>query len=256
VRVLLVPSSVAERGRRHRQFLTSVLLNDNVAIDAGCLGLYRPPRQQQRIRHLFLSHTHLDHLASLAAFLDNAYTGDGNCVTIYGNDAVLDCLHRDFFNDRLWPNLIRISESRPPYLRLQQLEPGKAVEAAGLRVTPVPVNHPVPTMGFLVEEGTKAVLFSSDTGPTETCWQYANRAVDLRAVFLEATFPESLAWLAEVAGHLTPSLFAQEVRKVTKSVPFIAVHIHPRHRRQVVIELKALGLANLKIGRLGVPYSF
>jgi cAMP phosphodiesterase len=256
VRVTLVPSSVGERGRRHRQFLTSFLLNDTVAIDAGSLGLYRTPRHQQRIRHLFLTHTHLDHLASLAAFIDNAYTGDGNCVTLYGNDAVLDCLRRDFFNNRVWPDLIRISQERPPYLRLQQLEPGQPVHVEGLRVTPIPVNHTVPTLGFLVEEGTKAILFPSDTGPTEACWQYANGAADLRGVFLEATFPEELAWLAEVAGHLTPSLFAQEVRKVTKPVPFIAVHIHPRYRAQVVRELKALGLANLKIGRLGVPYSF
>jgi cAMP phosphodiesterase len=252
----MVPSTVGERDRGRRQFLTSFLLNDTVAIDAGCLGLYRTPRHQQRIRHLFLSHTHIDHLASLATFLDNAYTGDGNCVTIYGSDSVLDCLRRDYFNDRLWPNLIRISESRPPYLRLQQLEPGQPVEVNGLRVTPVPVNHPVPTMGFLVEEGTKAVLFPSDTGPTEVCWQYANRAGDLRAVFLEATFPNSMAWLAELAGHLTPSLFGQEVRKVTKPVVFIAVHIHSRHRGEVVRELKALGLPNLKIGRVGVPYSF
>jgi ribonuclease BN (tRNA processing enzyme) len=256
VRVTLVPSSVAERGRRLRQFLSSYLINDTVAIDAGSLGLYRTARHQRRIRHLFLTHTHLDHLASLATFIDNTYTGDGNCVTLYGSDTVLDCLQRDIFNDRLWPDLVRISQDRPPYFRLQQLEPERPVTVAGLRVTPIPVQHSVPTFGFLVEEGTKAVLFSSDTGPTEACWLYANRAADLRAVFLEATFPEALAWLAEVAGHLTPSLFAQEVRKVHKPVPFIAVHIHPRHRTQVVRELKALGLANLKIGRMGVSYSF
>jgi ribonuclease BN (tRNA processing enzyme) len=256
VRVILVPSSVGTRDRQRRQLLTSFLINDNVAIDAGCLGLYRTPRHQQRIRHLFLSHTHIDHLASLATFIDNAYTGDGSCVTVYGSDTVLDCLRRDYFNDRIWPNLIRISETRPPYLHLQQLEPGKPVEAGGLRVTPVPVNHPVPTLGFLVEEGTKAVLFPSDTGPTEACWQLANRAADLRAVFLEATFPESLAWLAELAGHLTPSLFAQEARKMTKPVHLFAIHLHPRHRAQVIRELKALGLANLKIARLGVAYSF
>jgi ribonuclease BN (tRNA processing enzyme) len=247
---------VPEPGQPPRQFLTSYLLNETVALDAGCLGLHRTPREQARVRHILLSHTHLDHLASLPMLLDNTYQSGSGCVTVYGNDAVLDCLRRDVFNDRLWPDFIRLSGERPPFLRLERLEPGRPVEVEGLRITPVPVDHAVPTLGFLVEAGSAAVLFPSDTGPTEAIWQRANATANLRAVFLEATFPQAMAGLAEVSRHLTPPLFAAEVRKLRRPARLIAVHISPRFYSEVVDELQALGLPNLEIGQPGKTYEF
>jgi cAMP phosphodiesterase len=255
VQVTLVPSSVDAR-HPQQQLLTSYLIGEAVAIDAGCLGLHGTPAEQARVKHLFVSHSHLDHVASLAAFLTNAYTGDGNCVTIYGSDAVLDSLHRDLFNDRVWPDLFRLSTEMPAHLKVQQLQPDRPVECAGLRLTPVPVNHTVPTLGFLVEDATSAVVIPSDTGPTEAIWERANRADNLKAVFLEATYPNAQHELADLARHLTPALFAGEVRKLQRPVRYLAVHISPRWREQIVRELEALGIPSLEIGKLGSTYSF
>jgi ribonuclease BN (tRNA processing enzyme) len=130
------------------------------------------------------------------------------------------------------------------------------VELEGLRITPVPVHHAVPTFGFLVEDAAGAVAFSSDTGPTDELWARAGARANLRAVFLEASFPDALGWLAEASGHLTPARFAAELRKLPRPVPAIAVHIKPRYREQVVKELLALGQPELQIGRFGVPYEF
>jgi ribonuclease BN (tRNA processing enzyme) len=256
VRVTLVPSSVGGVGRSQNQFLTSFLVNDTVAIDAGSIGLYGGPAEQARVKHLLLSHTHSDHLATLPVFLLNAYQGDGDCVTVYGSEVVLDCLRRHVFNDVLSPNFIRISEQRPPYLKLQALKPGEPLEVGGLRVTPVPVHHAVPTLGFILEDSGATVLIPSDTGPTQEIWERGRTKRNLKAVFLEAALPNSMAWLAEVAGHLTPALFAAEVAKLGGTARFFAVHITPNHRRQVVKELKALGLANVEVAECGKPYSF
>jgi ribonuclease BN (tRNA processing enzyme) len=256
MRVILVPGWVSGGPERQQQYLTSLLVNDTVALDAGGLGFYRTPREQARVKHVFLSHSHQDHVASLPMFLDNTYSGDGDCVTVYGSAAVLDSLRSDVFNGRLWPNFIQLSAERPPYLKLRQIEAGETVEAGGLRVTAVPVVHTVPTFGFIVEDGAAAFVFSADTAPTEEIWQRANRTPHLKAVFLEATFPDEMAWLADVAKHLTPSQFLAEVRKLQRPVPVIAVHLHPRHRRQVIKELRALKLSNLQIGRFDWPYEF
>ena len=255
MRITLVPSSTADDSSSY-QYLTTVLLNDTVALDAGCLGLYGSVEEQARIKHIFLSHSHIDHLASLPVFLNTIFTGDPDCVTVYGGETVLDCLHRDVFNDRLWPNFIRISAEGGPYLKLQTLHSGQPVEVEELRITPVAVNHVVPTMGFLVEDAGAAVVFSSDTGSTETIWELANRTPKLKAVFLEVTFPDAQAWLADISKHLTPSPFGQEARKVKRPVPFIAVHHHLRGRDQVIKDLEALSLPHLAIGRFGVPYEF
>jgi ribonuclease BN (tRNA processing enzyme) len=91
VRITLVPSSTAGNGGP-LQFLTSVLLNDTVALDAGCLGMDAGLAEQERVKHVFLSHTHIDHLASLPVFLNTVFTGDEDCVTVYGTEPVLNCL--------------------------------------------------------------------------------------------------------------------------------------------------------------------
>jgi ribonuclease BN (tRNA processing enzyme) len=251
-----VPSSVGGKRMRQTQFLTSYLVNDAVAIDAGSLGFYRSPRKQALIKHLFLSHSHLDHVASLPAFLDNTYNPEADPVIVYGGAETLECLRRDLFNDRLWPNFLQPPPPRPPFLKLQMLEPGVPVAVAGLRLTPVPVCHAVPTLGFIVEEPGATVVFPSDTGPTEEIWVRSSAAANLKAVFLEACFPNELGWLADVARHLTPALFAAEAAKLKQPATFIAVHVHPRHRERVVEELAALGLPNLQIGQFGVPYEF
>jgi cAMP phosphodiesterase len=255
--VTLVPSCVGGKERTQNQFLTSFLINDTVVLDAGSIGLYGTPEDQARVKHLLLSHTHSDHLATLPTFLLNAYKGDGNCVTVYGSEVVLDCLRQHIFNDVFSPNFIRISEVRPAYLRLQVIQPGVAIELDGLRVTPVPVHHAVPTLGFIVEDQAAAVLFPSDTGPTQEIWDRSKKIRNLKAVFLEAALPNSMAWLAEIAGHLTPALFALEVAKLDRATArFLAVHITPNHRRQVVKELKALGLDNVEVAAFGKPYTF
>jgi ribonuclease BN (tRNA processing enzyme) len=169
---------------------------------------------------------------------------------------VLECLRRDLFNDRMWPDFIRISTQRPPYLRLQEVRAGETLTVDGLQVTPVPVNHTVPTFGYLIADQQATVAIVSDTGPTEAIWERANEYANLKAVFLEATMPNALTWLADLAKHLTPSQFARETQKLKRPARWIAVHIHPRYREQTIRELEALGIPGLEIGRFGVPYVF
>jgi ribonuclease BN (tRNA processing enzyme) len=177
-------------------------------------------------------------------------------VTVYGNAHVLDCLRRDVFNNRLYPDFLEISTFRPPYLKLCELTSGQAVEAGGLRVTAVAVNHVVPALGYVIEDDTAAVVIPGDTGPTEEIWQVAAGRPNLRAVFLECTFPRAMGWLAEVAHHLTPELYAQQVGKLPRSVRFITVHVHPRHQDEVRSELEALALPWTEVGEPGVTYLF
>jgi ribonuclease BN (tRNA processing enzyme) len=238
------------------QFLSSYLLNESVAIDAGSLGFFHTPAEQARIRHVLITHTHIDHIASLPIFVENAYEGKRDCVTIHGSTAVLDCIRRDVFNDRVWPDFLAMSTPEAPFLKLETLEAHKTVELEGLRFTPVPVNHVVPTFGFLVEGDGAAVVVASDTGPTDELWVRANATPNLKAVFLEATFPNAMTWLANASKHLTPAQFAAEARKLSVPAALIAVHIKARFHDQVVKELLALGLPNVEIGQFGKPYTF
>jgi ribonuclease BN (tRNA processing enzyme) len=254
MRVRLLPSAPGKK--EGAQFLSTFLVNDEVAIDAGSLGLYGHPRDQARIRHVFLTHSHADHLATLPIFVENAYEGRAESVIVYGHPAVLASVREDIFNDRVWPDFVRLSRPESPYLRLQALADEVPVEVAGLRLTPVPVEHVVPTYGFIVENGSTAVVFGGDSGPTTRLWELARANPRLTAAFVECTFPDSMHELADVSAHMTPATFAREVKKLPASVQIVAIHIKPRYRSEVLAELTRLALSNLTIGKSGTEYSF
>jgi len=257
VKVTLVPSTVTGGGPEHYQYCSSAVLNDSIAIDAGCLGFCQSPQEQAKIRHVLISHTHIDHVASLPIFVENVYDGKRDCVTLYGSAAVLDGCQRDLFNDRLWPDFLTLSKNRDaPFVKTAPFEAGQTIELEGLKITAVALNHVVPTVGFVVEDPHSAVAFVSDTAPTDEIWEVAGKTPNLKAVFLEATFPNDLSWLADVSKHLTPALMAAELKKLARPVRIIIVHIKARYQTRVMAELEALNLPGLEIGQFAVPYSF
>ncbi len=254
MKITLVESSVGSG--KQLQVLASYIINDVVVLDVGSIGFVSPVEVQRRIKHVLISHSHIDHTASLPIFLDNVYAPGQDCVRIYGSEGLLECLQTHIFNDRVWPDMIRLSKDETPFRRLYYLEDETPVEIENLKITPVELDHIVPTFGFVVEDQDAAIAFVSDTRPTQKIWSIVNQTENLRAVFLEASFPNSMEWLANKAHHLTPSLFLDEVRKLNADVPIIAIHIKPAFEAEVISELKSLKLPNLQIGIPGRTYSF
>ena len=254
MKVQLLGSSVQDTVRR--QYVTSYLINQTVAIDAGCLGFHGTPQEQQAIRHVFLTHSHSDHTASLPIFVENAWTPSGECTRVYGNPETLDAVQRHIFNDVVWPDFVALSKKMAPFLRLCPLQEEVPVEADDLRVTPVRVDHLVPTFGYVVTDAQSAVVIAGDTGPTTRLWEVAHRTAGLRAVFLEACFPNSMKGLAQTSCHLTPEMFGQEIAKMPPGVRVVATHIKVRYRDDVVKELYALGLPQVEVGECEKEYDF
>lgn len=260
MRVFLVPTSTS--GDRRLQYVSSYILNESVAIDAGCLGFWKTPDDQARITDLFLTHTHIDHVASLPIFVENVYRKKAEGVTVYGSRAVLDALRTHIFNDVIWPDFIELSRTEAPFLRLRELHSGQAVHVAGLRLTPFDVNHVVPTQGFIIEDDASTVVMTSDTGPADSYWKLISGYDNLKAVFLEATFPNALSELAAVSKHLTPEQVAQELHKLDRAgcsaepVRIIAVHLKAQFHREVADELDALNIPELEVGVPGREYVF
>lgn len=251
LRVRLVASPGGMNGAN--QYLMSYLVDDHIALDAGSLGFHGTPEYQAKIRNILISHSHVDHIASLPVFLENTATIATEPLTVYGNEAVLDSLRRDVFNGRVAPLPEHWSS---PALRFQTLRSQEPVQIGDVQITPVAVDHVVPTLGFILEKEAKTVVVASDTGPTDEIWQTAAQKPNLQGVFLESTFPNSMLWLAEVSKHMTPSLFADEVRKLPNAPVVVAVHIKARYYEDVLRELKELPIPSLVIGEPGKEYSF
>ena len=237
------------------QYAASYVINDRVAIDAGSIGFMSVEAQKQ-IDHILISHSHLDHIASLPIFIDNVYTPGPDCVTVHGNHSVIECLQANFFNECVWPDLLRLSREESPFLKFETLEDSVAVESNNLMITPVALDHVVPTLGFVIDDGESAIAIVSDTGPTQKVWDMLNQNPRLKCVIIESAFPNSMSWLAERAKHLTPALLRGEYAKIEKQVPLIVVHIKPAYYAEVTKELKALCIPSLEISAPNREYEF
>jgi len=253
MRIELLPSSIPSSDA---QFLVSFIINDSVAIDAGAIGLLADLERQRAIRHVFITHEHLDHIASLAIFLENVYEPGPDCVELLAAPEVLEFLHGDVFNGRVWPDFFELSSPENAFLKTTVLEPMVPVVRGGLTVTPVPVSHGVETLGLVVEDGRSAVVFPSDTGPTEHLWRHLGTMPHLKAVFLEASFPSSLSDLATLTGHLCTRTFPLEAAKLPAPVRKIVVHRKVRYAAEIAREIAALGLDNVEFVRPGYGYEF
>jgi hypothetical protein len=73
-------------------------------------------------------------------------------------------------------------------------------------------------------------------------------------VLLEACFPDELTWLASLSLHLTPTMFAAELRKMPAMTNVIATHIKAKFREQTISELLALDVPGLLIGQNNTEY--
>lgn len=251
MRIELLPSS---QPPSDRQFLVSYLVNDSVVIDAGSIGLLADLDRQQRVEHVFVTHQHIDHIATLPILLENVYEPGPKSIEVLAEAEVLGFLHNDLFNGRVWPDFLALSTPDDPFLITTPLIAGQPLKRAGLTITPIPVSHAVPTLGLVVDDGESVVAFPSDTGPTSRFWEYLAGVERLRAVFLEVSFPNSLAGLAEVSGHHCTASFAAEIDRLERPVRWIVVHRKPRYADVIATEIAALGRCDVELIRPGEAY--
>jgi len=235
--------------------LTSFLIDETVLIDAGSPTEALSLEEQHKIRHVFISHTHLDHIKDLAFLADNRSlkrwggTNENRTICIHSLAANIETLKTHFLNDQIWPDFSRIPNEEDPILRLLPIEEEKAYETDALRITPVRVHHPVPCTGFIVDDGKHQIVYTADTGQTDRIWELANRLPNLRAVIVDCSFPNDHRRLAEISGHLTPETMHEEIRKLDAygEIPIYLYHMKPETLAQMTAEVEALDVPHLRM---------
>ncbi len=258
MRVQLLPSTFDSQGHAtSEQRLTCFLIDDCVAVDAGSIALAATSEHRQKVRDIIVTHPHMDHIASLPIFIDDLFPTLKNPVRIYATPEVINLLERDIFNWNVYPRFSELKNDSGPVMEYVPIPEGQEFKVAHLTVTAVPVNHIVPTVGLIVSDGNSTVAFSSDTAETDKFWEVVNRAPGVRALLIEASFPNSMAKLAEVSRHFTPASLQRDLRKLTHNgLDILAVHIKPAYRQMVIDELNALNHPGLGVMESGRTYNW
>jgi len=252
VKFRIVPSTADGRV----QLLTTYLINDTLAIDAGAIAIGLSSEEQLRIRSIIITHAHLDHIFSLPLYLTDMFEEIREPVRIYATRSDFDALRRHIFNTRVWITMDTMKNDGVSLISYQPIKSGQSFFTEGLKVTPVQVTHTVQTHGLIVEDDRSALLFTSDTGPTERIWQVARDCDKLRAIFIDLSFPNRMTELARVSQHHSPATLLDEMSKMNPDTPIYAVHVKAAYRDQIIEEIASLNNRRIIVAEVGREYEF
>lgn len=236
---------------------TSFLVNENVLIDAGTIASALTMEEQLKIRSILLSHSHFDHIKGLFFLADNLFEKFSTTIDIYATTGILEILRTHYFNNLLSPDFTSIPHKGNPIMRFNSILPGQGFEVNGLRIQAFKANHVVETVGYTVQDGSGTILYSGDTGATPWIWEEARHQKDLKAIFVETSFPNRLGELAKLTGHLTPSMLGQELEKLGDiDVPIFIYHMKPQYLETLSTEIERLSRPNISILQQGDEFTF
>ena len=225
------------------------LVNDVLMVDAGTLASGLTLDEQKRIKHILLSHLHLDHIKGIPPLVDNLSGLVDHQVVVASLSSVMEGLQKHVFNDMVFPNFFNLQGPRHSILRAQGLEAKEEIKlSGGISVTPVLVNHTVETAGFVIRDDSAAWIYSGDTHLTEEIWQVAAQTPNLKGIFIEVSFPDSMMDIAIQSKHLTPSLLSREFRKIGRpDLPLYVYHMKPTVRETIIQEIAQLGIEKVMV---------
>jgi len=187
------------------------LIDDTLLLDAGTIGAVLTEDEQWQLRHIFITHTHLDHIRGIPALADNIIIKNlQHLVTIYATEAVISALRNHLMNGIIWPDFTQLPTPEDPVLRYNIIKPCCPVQANGYTLTAIEVNHSVPAVGYCLESEGRRLVYTGDTGPTDEIWEYASGA---DALIVEVSFPSDKEPLALLTGHLCCSLLKKSLPK-------------------------------------------
>lgn len=217
---------------------TSILVDDDILIDAGTGVGDLTLAEIAGIRHLFLTHSHLDHVCGLPLFLDSMFDEFAERpLIVHSRAETLTALRSHLFNDVLWPDFTKLPNREKPVVRFEPLTPGDVIAVGERKVHAVDVHHSVPSLGFCIERAGKVFAFSGDTMTNETLWPVLNAFPNVDVLVMEVSFPNSQDQLARRAKHYTPQMLALDLRRLEHDPQLWVTAMKPGEEDQIFEEL-------------------
>ncbi len=217
---------------------TSLLIDDDVLIDAGTGVCKLSMEEILRIRHVFLTHSHLDHVAGLPLMIDSVFSQIQTPITIHAQHETLSALKRHIFNWQIWPDFSVLPRLDHPVMRFKEFPVGASLTIGDRTFYSIPVNHVVPAVGYRIDAPGGAFAFSGDTSTNDSFWDELNRFDRLDLLVVEAAFPDKEIELSIAAGHYCPKLLAADLAKLRHRPKVFLTHPKPGAEDSIVNECR------------------
>lgn len=216
-----------------------MLVDDDVLIDAGTGIGDLELSHLDSIRHVFLTHAHLDHVAGLPMLADRIFEEDLDTpLTVYAREETLRAVQDHVFNEVIWPDFSRLPSPENPILRFKVCDPGDTIRIGHRDFYAIDVMHSVPTLGFTVRNSGGAFAVSGDTKTNETLWPVLNACDDLRVLVIEVSFPDEMADIAVEAGHYTPRTLTADLERLKHSPEIWLTGMKPGEEQRILEQVQ------------------
>ena len=214
-------------------------VSKNIVIDAGNIiqGL---GKEAENIEHIFLTHSHLDHIVDLAFVVERYFHTQKKPLKIYGLKETLNALKKHYFNNTIWPDFtkIKLNDSLQDAIELIEIELYKTYTFENSTLKAIPVNHTVATCAYVIEKQLFSFIYAPDTYLCDKLWNEINSNPKIDSLLIDLSFPSANGALAQVSGHLTPSLLAKGLEKCNKDLLVYAIHLKEAYRQEIVEEVR------------------
>ena len=218
---------------------TSFLVDQDILIDAGTGVEDLSVAELAAVDHVFLTHSHLDHIAGLPLMVDSVGGLRTRPLVVHALPETVDALRAHVFNWVIWPDFTEIPHFERPWMVLAPMPLGTTVQVGARSVRSLPASHTVPACGFHLFNERASLVFSGDTGPNEDFWRQVNSVHDLRYLIIETAFPNRDEDLARTARHLYPIQLGEELARLQRQTQLLITHLKPSDRQTIERELQA-----------------
>lgn len=230
--------------RTPTQGTTCVKVSPHCVIDAGNL-INTFGDDVFTIEHIFLTHSHLDHIIDIPFLADLFVTQKAISLKIYGLKSTLDDLRQFIFNQRVWPNFEEISliGHAEKTIELIEIEAEKPYYIDDVTLTAFKTNHTEGSCGYCIEKEGSGILFTADTYRCDRIWELLDANPHIHSLVIETSFPSSFEKLAHDSKHLTPALLKDELSHAKRrDFSVYVMHLKTLFAPQIIHELETLQL--------------
>jgi len=213
---------------------SSYLIDDDILLDAGTGVGDLTIEEMRQIRHVFISHSHMDHVLSIPLLVDTLFADLLNRpLLVHARAETIKALKQHVFNWELWPDFTQLPDKISPVLKFIEMNPGDEVVLGERRVEMIDVNHTVPASAFVIETTQACFAYSGDTCTNESLWRRLNELDAVDFMIIEVAFGEQELELAKLAKHYCPSLLAADLQKLRHQPKIGISHLKPGAEKQI-----------------------
>ena len=217
---------------------TPMLVDHDILIDAGTGLTELTLAEMAMIEHIFITHSHLDHLAALPLMIDSVADMHDRPITLYATDATLEIIKNHIFNWAIWPDFSEIAIRQEAVMQYQAIRIGEPVRLGERTITAVPAEHTVPAVGYHLDSGQGSLVFTGDTTVNDAFWPVINRISNLKYLIIETAFSNRERQLALTSKHLCPSMLAEELARLERDVSVFITHLKPGQVELIMGEIE------------------